>query len=146
MADKKLNKRQLLFCAEYIIDLNATASYKRAGYTAKGNAAEVNAHRLLSNTKIQAYIQQLMSKRAKKVEISAEDVLKDILDTRNTCKDNMMIQGENGEYIDNTALNGRNKANELLGKHLKLFTDKVEVESKGELNINFNIPRPKKEK
>jgi len=38
----------------------------------------------------------------------------------------MMLEGENGKYIDNTALNGRNKANELLGKHLKLFTDKVE--------------------
>jgi hypothetical protein len=38
------------------------------------------------------------------------------------------------------------KANELIGKHLKLFTDKVEIEGNHEVNISFNIPRPKKSK
>lgn len=34
------------FVAEYLIDLNKTAAYKRAGYRARGHAAEVNASRL----------------------------------------------------------------------------------------------------
>ena len=35
-----------IFVYEYLIDLNATAAYKRAGYRAQGNAASVNASRL----------------------------------------------------------------------------------------------------
>lgn len=31
------------FVAEYLIDLNKTAAYKRAGYRARGHSAEVNA-------------------------------------------------------------------------------------------------------
>jgi phage terminase small subunit len=34
------------------------------------------------------------------------------------------------------------KALELLGKHLKLFTDKVEMDAKGDVQVMFNIPRP----
>jgi phage terminase small subunit len=35
------------FVAEYACDWNATAAYKRAGFRARGHAAEVNASRLL---------------------------------------------------------------------------------------------------
>jgi hypothetical protein len=68
-----------------------------------------------------------MDKRAKKVELTAEDVLKDIMDTRDTCRDLMVRFTDDGERVDMAALNGRNKANELLGKHLRLFTEKMEV-------------------
>lgn len=121
-----MNDKQKLFAKEYIVDLNSTAAAIRAGYSEK-TARQIGS-KLLTKVDIQEYIQELMDKRSQKVEINAEDILNDILDTRNTCKDNMMVEGEYGVYIDNTALNGRNKANELLGKHLKLFTDKVEIE------------------
>lgn len=129
MAEIKLNERQLRFCREYIVDLNATASYKRAGYTAKGNAAEVNAIRLLSNAKVQAKVQELMSIRARKVEITAEDVLQSILSTKAICNKVLEIEDDTGQLIgvDRTALNGIQKADEMLGKHLKLFTDKAEI-------------------
>jgi phage terminase small subunit len=41
-----LRPRHELFVAEYLIDWNATAAYKRAGYRARGHSAEVNASRL----------------------------------------------------------------------------------------------------
>lgn len=147
MAERKLNERQLMFCKEYIVDLNGTAAAIRAGY--KEHTARITASKLLTKANIQAEIQRLMSKRAKKVEISAEDVLESILSIRDTCTKGIpVISKVTGEQIGEsmTDIGGALKANELLGKHLKLFTDKVEVESKGELNINFNIPRPKKEK
>ncbi|MCL6458057.1 MAG: terminase small subunit, partial [Gorillibacterium sp.] len=62
----------------YLIDLNATAAYRRAGYTAKGNAAEVNAHRLLSNTKVQEAIQKAMGAREKRTEITQDRVLQEL--------------------------------------------------------------------
>jgi phage terminase small subunit len=45
---KKLTEKQKLFVAEYLVDLNATKAYIRAGYSAKG--ADVSAARLLVNT------------------------------------------------------------------------------------------------
>jgi phage terminase small subunit len=124
MTKKKLTDKQEMFCKEYLVDLNATQAAIRAGYSE--TSATEQGYENMIKPHIVERIQELMNKRSEKVGINAEDILNDILETRNTCKNNMMLEGENGTYIDNTALNGRNKANELLGKHLKLFTDKVE--------------------
>lgn len=48
--------RQERFVAEYLIDLNKTAAYKRAGYRARGHAAEVNASRLSLRPAVQRLI------------------------------------------------------------------------------------------
>jgi len=44
------------FVAEYLIDLNKTAAYKRAGYRARGHSAEVNASRLSLRPQVRALI------------------------------------------------------------------------------------------
>lgn len=72
-----LNDRQARFVAEYLKDMNATAAYKRAGYTAKGNAAEVNAARLLRNAQVQAEVAKRTQKLMGKLEISVERVLRE---------------------------------------------------------------------
>jgi phage terminase small subunit len=77
MADK-LTDKQKRFADEYLIDLNATAAYKRAGYEAQGNAAEVNAIRLLSNAKVKAYIEKRMKDREKRTEITQDRVLEQL--------------------------------------------------------------------
>ncbi len=123
-----MNDRQKQFCKEYIIDLNSSAAAVRAGYSEK--TARQMGSKLLTKANIQEYMQKLMDRRAKKVQISAENVLEDILDTRDTCKNMMTITGDHGGKLFGAALSGRNKANELLGKHLKLFTDKIELEVK----------------
>lgn len=51
-----LNARQLRFIDEYIDCANATVAYRKAGYKAKGNSAEVNATRLLKNAQVAAEI------------------------------------------------------------------------------------------
>ncbi|MEF3312332.1 terminase small subunit [Paenibacillus sp. GYB004] len=71
----KLTGKQKRFADEYLIDLNATAAYGRAGYTAKGKAAEAAASRLLSNVKVQEYIQQRMKEREQRTEITQDMVL-----------------------------------------------------------------------
>ena len=45
---KSLNHRHRRFVAEYLVDLNATAAYRRAGYKARGHSAEASAARLLN--------------------------------------------------------------------------------------------------
>lgn len=73
-----LTPKQRRFCEEYIVDLNASAAYKRAGYDATGSVADSNASRLLRNAKIQEYIAELQGKRSQDTGITSERVLKEI--------------------------------------------------------------------
>lgn len=122
----KLTDKQKMFCKEYIVDLNATQAAIRADYSVK--TAQVIGSENLSKPLIQAEIQRLMSERAHRVEITADNVLQDILDTRVQCENNMTYWDAQGnKRLDASAVNGRSKSNELLGRHIKLFTDKVEL-------------------
>ena len=47
-----MTPKQQRFVEEYLVDLNASAAYARAGYVARGNSAEVNASRLLRNAQV----------------------------------------------------------------------------------------------
>src|SRR5688572_17741461 len=71
-----LTLKQKRFAAEYCLDLNATAAYRRAGYNARGNAAEACASRLLSNAKVQQAIQEKEQIAAKRLEVNTENVLR----------------------------------------------------------------------
>ncbi|MHB8172723.1 MAG: terminase small subunit [Thermincolia bacterium] len=123
---RELTPKQKMFVAEYLIDLNATQAAIRAGYSEKTaySIGEEN----LRKPEIQEAIQKSQNKRAEKLELSAEWVLQRLKDISDRC-----IQAEPvldregnpiGEYRFDSA--GANKATELIGKHLKLFTDKVE--------------------
>jgi phage terminase small subunit len=72
----QLTLKQQRFANEYCVDLNATAAYRRAGYTARGNAAEACASRLLSNAKVQQAIQEKEKIAAKRLEVNSENVLR----------------------------------------------------------------------
>lgn len=79
-ADKPLNDRQSRFIDEYLIDFNATAAYKRAGYSATGNAAEVGAHQLLRNPKVAAEVAKRQAQTAQKLGITREEALQEAWD------------------------------------------------------------------
>ncbi len=71
MAKKSTIQRQL-FAREYVIDLNGTRAAIAAGYSAK--TAGVKASQLLAEVKVQRLVDNLLSKRASKLEIKAEHV------------------------------------------------------------------------
>jgi phage terminase small subunit len=129
-----VNAKQLRFVEEYLIDLNATAAYRRAGYAAKGNAAEVNAARLLRNAKVQEAIVTEQAKRSERTAITADYVLQGIQEVAERClqrspvmtgrgEDRAQAVDDEGRHVWEFDAAGANKAFELLGKHLKLFTE-----------------------
>ncbi|CAN2247544.1 terminase small subunit [Bacillus vallismortis] len=72
----KLTPKQKRFVDEYLIDLNATQAYIRAGYKANSEAvAGVEGHKLLKNPKIEKAISEAMEKRSKRTNITADRVL-----------------------------------------------------------------------
>lgn len=88
---KKLNPKQIAFCEEYIIDLNATQAAIRAGYSAK--TAQAQSSRLLSNVMVNEYITELKLNRSERTAIDADYVLSrlveiDKLDVLDILEDN----------------------------------------------------------
>ena len=125
-----MTPKQEAFVREYLIDMNASAAYRRAGYIS-GNA-DVNGPRLLGNAGIRVALQAAMDARSKRTEISADYVLTTIRDTVERCRQAVPVyEKQGGEMVptgefefDSTAVL---RGCELLGKHLKLFTDKTEL-------------------
>jgi phage terminase small subunit len=112
-----LNSRQERFVAEYLIDGNATRSAIAAGYSER-TAAKIGSELITQNPKVKAAIDAGKQRIAAKLELTAEKVLSDIERIANAAE-------QNGEF--SAALKGK----ELLGKHLKLFTEKHEVAGAG---------------
>lgn len=76
--ENKLTAKQRAFVNEYLVDLCASAAYRRAGYRARGNSAEVSSVKLLRNPKIAAAIAEAMRERAKRTQIDIDRVLREL--------------------------------------------------------------------
>jgi len=74
----QLSPMQERFVQEYLVDCNATAAYKRAGYKGQGNVAEVNAHRLLRSAKVAAAVQAAQDARARRLQLTQDAVLHEL--------------------------------------------------------------------
>jgi len=106
-----LNRRQTLFVDEYLVDLNATHAAVRAGYSE--HTAPYTGSKLLHKPEVADAVRRALEARAEKLKLSSEDVLRSIMEIR-------------GKAVTRGKLAQALKANELLGKHLKLFTERVE--------------------
>lgn len=71
-----LSAKHARFVAEYLIDLNASAAYRRAGYAAKD--ADVNASALMGNHGIQAAIAAGKARQLSENELSAARTLEEL--------------------------------------------------------------------
>lgn len=74
--DNGLNDKQRKFCAEYIVDFNATKAALRAGYSP--STADFYGHRLLKNQNTQHYIEKITAERSKRLEVSQDRVILEI--------------------------------------------------------------------
>lgn len=109
----KLSKRAQDFAAEWLIDNDKCAAYIRAGYTATGKSVAALASKLLRDPRVQDIISVQTEAAAKRAGLTIQWVL-------------TKLQDEALGRDDSTATS-RIQALGLLGKHFKLFTDKIEV-------------------
>lgn len=75
-AEKTLSAKHSRFVAEYLLDLNATQAAIRAGYSPK--TAKVQGSRLLTNAAVGQAIGEALARRAARVEVKADDVLREL--------------------------------------------------------------------
>lgn len=160
----RLNAKQKRFVDEYLIDLNATQAAIRAGYK-KTEYTDTNANKLLENTRIREAIDKAMAERSKRTGINQDRVIQELARIAFVNPQNV-INAEDGSVKEDATeddlaciqavkvktmsgdkgyseerevrLNDKMKALELLGKHLGMFTDKVELDADMELNISID--------
>lgn len=137
-----LNKKQELFCLEYLKDFNATRAYREV-YKVKQKTAEVQWCKMLSNAKVSEYLKSKAEEKLKKADVTAERVIQSLVEVANRCMQKVpvmikwgiqaveVVKDENGNeqlaQVRKFDSAGANSALEKLGKYLKLFTDKVEL-------------------
>jgi phage terminase small subunit len=134
VAKDKLTPKQEMFVKEYLVDLNATQAYLRAGYKCNEEVARRNASRLLTKADVARAIEEANQKRAEKLELTAEWVLENLKNVAVRCQqaEPVMVfdystkeMVETGEYQFDSK--GANRALELIGKHLGIFEDKLRL-------------------
>lgn len=133
----KLTDKQKRFIEEYLIDLNATQAAIRAGYSERTaySIGEEN----LKKPEIKRAIDEAQLNRSNRVQITQDDVIRMLIENiekSSGVKQVVITQtrkSEDGEYVgDDVAQfvyepSSVNKALELLGKHLGMFKDKLDV-------------------
>lgn len=148
-----MTDKQKMFIEEYLIDLNATQSAIRAGYSPK--TAYQIAHDMMSKPHIAEEIARRKAERSRRLGINQERVveelakiafsrLTDIVDPNTgeiredateddlACLESVkikMIPTRSGQGVEREVkLTQKIKAIELLGKHLGMFSDKLKIE------------------
>lgn len=113
-----LTPKQKRFVAEYLLDLNATAAAKRAGYSEK-TACE-QAARLLANVKVQTAVQEAEQARQERTEITQDMVLREM--SKLAFFDIRKMFDKNGKPLDISALDADTAA-ALVGLDVQDVTD-----------------------
>lgn len=147
----KLTNKQQRFCDEYLVDLNATQAAIRAGYSV--DSAKEIACENLTKPNIQTAIALKMAERSKRTGINQDRVVMelakigfvkftDIIDSEGniredanaddlSCIESVKIKRSENEFGNSfeteVKIASKLKALELLGKHLGMWNDKIDV-------------------
>ena len=148
---RKLTDKQKKFVEEYLIDLNATQACIRAGYSPK--TAMEQGYQLLQKTSVQEAIAESMAERSRRTGINQDRIVQelariafvkitDVVDSgeiNTNASDDDLACIESYKVEDSDSVNGSSskrevklaskiKALELLGKHVGMWNDKIQVD------------------
>jgi phage terminase small subunit len=153
-----MNRKRHRFVEEYLIDLNATQAAIRAGYSEK--TAYSVGEEILKKPEVQNAISAALAERSEKTKITAERVVQELAALAFTDFRKAVAWGPDGvtllpsdglsdgeaaiiaEVTETRSETGGSikakrydklKALELLGRHLGMFSDKVDLKHSGEV-------------
>ena len=163
-----MTKKQKVFCEEYLKDLNATQAAIRAGYSPKSAGTIGNEN--MQKLQIRACIDKALAERSKRTGVNVDRVVlelarmafvnpADVINfdgatiEEDASRDDTAaihsvkvkrIPSEHGEILEREIrLVDKNKPLELLGKHLGMYTDKLNISGDMLVKVIDNIPEGK---
>ena len=116
--------KRRLFVQEYLVDLNATQAAIRAGY-AEGSASST-ASRLMRDPRVSGAVDEALAERTNRIHLRQATVVAGLL-------------AEASRDDPRSQHSARVKSWELLGRHLGMFTERIEVG--GSLSIKTLMER-----
>jgi phage terminase small subunit len=149
---RKLTKKQAVFVEEYLVDLNATQAAIRAGYSP--TTAHKTGSQLLGKSVVSQAVNARIKDREARTQITQDKVLREIArialadprkvmtwgpggivlaDSQALSEDDAAVVGEVSEsFTENgrtlrVKMNDKLRALEMLGRHLGLFKEKIEL-------------------
>lgn len=159
-----MTPKQERFVQEYLIDLNATQAAIRAGYSAK--TAKSLGQRLLTYADVKKAVEEALAERGKRTEITQDRILRELAriafaDPRNvfewgpdsvTLKDSASLSDDDAAAVSEVSqtitesggsvkgkMYDKQRALELLGRHLGMFTDKVQLDHSGSVSLQAEV-------
>ena len=120
----KLSAKQLAFCREYLKDYNATQAAIRAGYSA--HTAKQQGARQLTKAAIITEVGRLQEQKQERGGIDAEYIISELKDVARLAKKDKQWAAVN-------------RALELLGKTLAMFTDRQLTEMGGPCTVKLDL-------
>lgn len=165
-----MTDKQIKFCDEYLIDLNATQAAIRAGYSTK-TAGAIGSENL-GKPQIRAHIDKAMAQQSKRTGVNADRVIRELakigfvnakkvinFDTATIMSDASdddtaaiasvkvkTIPTPDGDGVEREIkFADKTKALELLGRHLGMFNDKLNITGEGTVQIVDNLTADKKD-
>jgi phage terminase small subunit len=146
----ELTPQQAIFVREYLVDLNATQAAIRAGYSAASAASQGS--RLLSLDKVSRAVKAAQDARAERTHITQDDVLRELArvafadpakclgpdgkplalhlipeEARAALAVYEVEVGDAGATVCRVRRWDKTKTLELIGKHLGMWSEKVEL-------------------
>lgn len=139
-----MTAKQMRFCDEYLIDLNATQAAIRAGYSQK--TARAMGAENLTKPDIKAFIEQRMAEKEAALIADQNEVLKYLTQVlRGETQSEVVVVENIGDFMSEARTmkkapdeKERLKAAELLGKRYGLYKETVNEVVDMELNITVD--------
>lgn len=146
-----MNARHRRFVDEYLIDLNGTRAVTAAGFTTK--YPQARASKLLQVQAIKDAIAAAMAERSKRTRVDQDYVLRNLTEVVERTMQRAPVMVRQGkEMVQATDEEGNNvwqfdargavASLNLLGKHLGMFTERIEHSGKIEGSGVLAVPVP----
>lgn len=132
-----LKGKRARFVQEYLVDLNATAAARRAGYSQR--TAKEQAHQLLQRPDISAAIAEAQADRSKRTMITADMVIAELAKIGFANMTDYMRVGPSGDPVLDFSSLTRDQAAALIDITVDDFTDARSGDAREVRRVRFKL-------